>query len=130
MRVLAVMMVVSSCLAAPPVAERLLMVKAVIAMFETIGADMQHHGPIKSVALLVGASSGVVTVARLSSFLLHLCFLLPCLSRGLVWEPQELGLNGFLLSQQELGGPDGISGGCILPLELLIFHHKQNLFVC
>ena len=104
------------------------MVVAVVAMLKAVRAYVQHLGPINGVVLLVRAYSGVIAVTWLAGFLLHLLLLfLPCLGRGLVWEIKELGLDGFLFGQEKLCGPDGISG--VLPLELLVFYHKQDLLV-
>ena len=55
--------------------------------------------------------------------------LLPCFRPGLVGKSEELGLDGFLLGQQELCSTDGIPGGRVLPLELFVLDHEQDLFV-
>ena len=43
--------------------------------------------------------------------------------------PEELGLNGFLLGKEELGCTDGVPVHGILPLQLFMLHHEQNLLV-
>ena len=61
-------------------ASRLLMVVAVVAIIEAVGAYVQHLGPIDGVVLLMRAYSGVEALTRLGGFLLHLLLLLlPCL---------------------------------------------------
>ena len=52
----------------------------------------------------------------------------PCFGR-LGREVEELRLDGFFLGCEQLGGSDGVSGGSILPLELFVLHHQQDLFV-
>ena len=100
-------------------------------MLKAVGTNVQHPGPVDSVVLCMRANSGVEAETRFAGFLFHLLLLLlPCLGRGCIRKVKELGLDGLLLLQQELCGPDRISGDCVLPLELLMFDHKQDLLVC
>ena len=41
----------------------------------------------------------------------------------------ELFLDCFFFGCKQLGSSDGVSGGSILPLELLMLHHQEDLFV-
>ena len=93
---------------------------------KAVGTDVQHPGPIDDVVLEVGAGTVVVAVARLE--LLLGLWLVPWFSR-LGREVEELRLDGFFFGDKQLGSSDGVSGGSILPLELLMLHHQKDLFV-
>ena len=93
---------------------------------KAVGTDVQHPGPIDDVVLEVGAGTVVVTVARLE--LLLGLWLVPWFGR-LGREVEELCLDGFFFGYKQLGSSDGVSGGSILPLELLMLHHQKDLFV-
>ena len=97
-----------------------------VALPEAMGTDVPHPGPIDDVVLGVGAGAIVEALARLD--LLLGLWLVPCFGR-LGREVEELRLDGFFLGCEELGGSDGVSGGSILPLELFVLHHQQDLFV-
>ena len=75
----------------------------------------------------MGAGTVVEAVARLDGLLLRL-WLVPWFGR-LGREVEELCLDGLFFSQKQLGGSDGVSGGSILPLELLMLHHQEDLLV-
>ena len=100
-------------------------------MLEAVGANVEHLGLIDGVSFCVRVPSGVETDTRFADLLFHLLLLLllPCLGCGCVREANELDLDDLLLGQQELCGPDGISSDCVLPLELLMLDHKQDLLV-
>ena len=93
---------------------------------KAVGTDVQHPGPIDDVVLEVGAGAVVETLARLE--LLLGLWLVPWFGR-LGREVEELRLDGFFFGYEQLGGSDGVSGGSILPLELLVLHHQKDLFV-
>ena len=71
----------------------------------------------------MGAGAAVEAVARLDGLLLRL-WLVPWFGR-LGREVEEFCLDGLFFSQKQLGG----SGGSILPLELLMLHHQEDLLV-
>ena len=93
---------------------------------KAVGTDVQHPGPIDDVVLEVGAGAVVETLARLE--LLLGLWLVPWFGR-LGREVEELHLDGFFFGYEQLGGSDGVSGGSILPLELLVLHHQKDLLV-
>ena len=97
-----------------------------IAVPKAVGTNAQHPGPIDDVVFLVGAGTVVVAVARLE--LLLGLWLVPWFGR-LGREVEELFLDCFFVGCKQLGGSDGVSGGSILPLELLMLHHQEDLFV-
>ena len=97
-----------------------------IAVPKAVGTNVQHPGPIDDVVLEVGAGAIVEALARLGH-LLGL-WIVPCLGR-LGREVEELRLDGFFLGYKQLGSSEGVSGGSILPLELFVLHHQQDLFV-
>ena len=97
-----------------------------LALPKAMGTDVQHPGPIDDVVLEVGAGAIVEALARLE--LLLGLWLVPCFGR-LGREDEELRLDGFFLGYKQLGGSDAVSGGSILPLELFVLHHQQDLFV-
>ena len=74
----------------------------------------------------MGAGTVVVAVAGLE--LLLGLWLVPWFGR-LGREVEELFLDCFFFGCKQLGGSDGVSGGSILPLELLMLHHQEDLFV-
>ena len=43
--------------------------------------------------------------------------------------PEELGLDGILLGEEELGCADEVPVHSVLHLQLFMFHHDQNLLV-
>ena len=88
------------------------------------GTDVQHPGPIDDVVLEVSAGAVVDALARFE--LLLGLWIVPWFGR-LGREVEELFLDCFFLGCKQLGGSDGVSGGSILPLELLMLHHQQNL---
>ena len=102
------------------------MAVTLFAVLKALGTDVQEPGSIDVVVLEVGAGAIVETLARLG--LLLGLWLVPCISR-LGREVGELRLDGFFLGDQQLGGSDGVSGGSVLPLELFVLHHQQDLFV-
>ena len=71
----------------------------------------------------MGAGTVVVAVA-MRELLLGL-WLVPWFGR-LGREVEELCLDCFFFGYKQLGGSDG---GSILPLELLMLHHQENLLV-
>ena len=72
----------------------------------------------------MGAGTVVVAVAWLE--LLLGLWLVPWFGR-LGREVEELCLDCFFFGYKQLGGSDGVSGGSILPLELLMVHHQEDL---
>ena len=102
------------------------MAVTLFAVLKALGTDVQEPGSIDVVVLEVGAGAIVETLARLG--LLLGLWLVPCIGR-LGREVGELRLDGFFLGDKQLGGSDGVSGGSVLPLELFVLHHQQDLFV-
>ena len=86
-----------------------------------VSEAMQHPGPIDSMVLGMGAGASVKAVAWLERLFLGL-WLVP-------WFRCGLCLDGFFFGYKQLGGSDGVSGGSILPLELLMLHHQEDLLV-
>ena len=97
-------------------------------MLMAVGTDVEEVGSVQAVGLGVGACAFLVAGARSAAFFLHWLPLgwLGCL---LVGEPQELVLQGFLLGEKKLGYTDGVSADSVLPLQLLVLYHEQDLFV-
>ena len=104
-----------SCLAALLVASGLWVCEPVVPVVETILTIMQHVGSIYDVRPLVRTGVGLVGWAGLAGFLLRWWFLLGSLGLVFVGDRQEFCLHGLLFGYQELGSPDGIPGGCVLP---------------
>ena len=97
-------------------------------MFVTVGTNVEEEGSIHAVRLGVGACTCLESRARFAALFLH-WFLLGSLDRLFVGEPEELGLDGFLLGQEELSCTDGVPVHSVRPLQLFMLHHEQNLLV-
>ena len=128
MSVFALWMVKSSRLAALPLAGGLLVGVSVAAVLVAIRAAVEEKHSIQVVTLGVSTRSHLVTWAWLASLFFH-WFLLACLVWLFVWNPEELGLYGLILGQEKLGHPDQVPIHCILPLQLFMLHHEQDLLV-
>ena len=100
----------------------------VVAVSEAMRTDVQHPGPVDRMVLDVGAGASVKAVAGLERLFLGL-WLVPWFRCRLCREVAELCLDVLFFGQKQLGGSDGVSGRSILPLELLMLHHQEDLFV-
>ena len=78
MSVLALLVVESSCLAAPPIAGGFLMGEPVVAVLEAVSTAVKHQSPVRCVVPGMCACSSLETWAQFAGLFLHWLLLVPC----------------------------------------------------